>query len=236
MFSSPPKIIFQPTFARYSRLLIKEQFYKYYLNSIIVAVSGTALALLLGSLFAFAFEMFEFRLNKLLFSTVLITRAYMPFTTALPIIIAAHRLGLLDTRILLILFYSSWTIPLVMYIMRNFFHSIPREISESAQLDGCTMLGVFSRIIIPLSAPGLIAIAVLIFIYCWNEFLFALIATSFDARTAPVMLVAFKESELEVHWGELSTLGLLTIGPAFAFMLLLKKYLISGLTAGAVSD
>jgi multiple sugar transport system permease protein len=143
-------------------------------------------------------------------------------------------LGLLDKKILLILAYTAFQLPLALYVLRNFFGMIPVEIQESAELDGCSPLGVLIRIILPLSGPGLLAAFILTFVFNWNEFLFALVATSFDARTAPVVLTVFLESESSLHWSELSTLGFCMTFPVLIFTIFLNEYLIKVLLAGSV--
>lgn len=206
----------------------------YFVNSAIIVTASTVLTLVLGSMLAFAFSNFRFRGSKLLFYVVLLTRTYPPVTTLIPIYFMITRLGLFDTKIGLILVYVGFEIPLVTLCLRVFFSEVPKAIQESAVIDGCSMLQVFYRIVLPLSSPGIVAAGVLIFILNWNEFMFALTLTSFEAKTAPVALMAFMETESRVHWGVIAALGTATMTPVLVFSLLFGRFLVRGLTLGAL--
>jgi multiple sugar transport system permease protein len=159
---------------------------------------------------------------------------FPPVTTVIPIFVIFYYLKLLDTRIGLIIIFTAFHIPLAMWILRSFFQGIPKEVQESAVLDGCSPLDVLMRIIVPLSIPGLLASGVLTFILTWNEFLFALVLTSFEAKTIPVAIATFVESEGRIQWGSMAALGTIAISPMVVFMVFMHKYLIKGLTAGAL--
>jgi multiple sugar transport system permease protein len=159
---------------------------------------------------------------------------YPPVTTLIPVFFAIQYMGLHDTRTAVILAYAGFQIPFVIWIMKAFFEDIPRDIIESASLDGANLLTTFRKMIIPLSLPGILATGILVFVLNWNEFLFALVLTSYDAKTAPVAVASFAETEGMLQWGTLSVLGVLTIFPILIIMLFLRKYLIKGLLIGAV--
>jgi len=234
LFVIPPKFFFQSTFDFYKRILADKKEYIVFLNSAVVASAATILALIIGSLGAFAFTHFKFALKKTLFFLVLLTRMYPPIATLIPIYFMLKYLNLLDTRLGLIVVYTGFQIPLVVWLMRSFFVKIPKAIQESALLDGCSTMAMFIRIVVPLSAPGLAAVGIVIFVLSWNEFLFALVLTSFNARTAPVAVASWYVVENSLEWEMLCAIGLLTTVPMFGFMAVCGKYLIRGLTLGAL--
>lgn len=234
MFASPPRFIFNPDFRYYVEILFKKGFIRYYGNSFLVSAIATFLAIFVGSLASYAFVKYKFTVATVAFFLIVFTRAFMPATTIIPLYMAARALNLLDTKLLLILAYTGFQLPLAVLVTTNFFRDIPHVILESAELDGLTQAGIFFRIVLPLSRAGLFAAGLLIFIFCWNEFLFALVTTSFDARTATVALTGFVESETTIHWGELSTLGVFMSIPVVVFALVFNKLLLSGILAGAV--
>lgn len=234
LFATSPKFLFKPTIQYYNKVFIEERYYLFYGNSLLVASAATGGTLGVASLAAFAFVRFRFQGSTLLIFFILLSRMYMPITTAIPVYMAAAHVGLLDTRTLLILVYIGGQLPLAIYVLRNFFGEIPKSILESAEVDGCTPIGTLVRIILPLSVPALIATSMLVFLFCWNEFLFALITTSFRAKTAPVVLGSYLETESTVFWGELAAIGFSTTLPTVIFMVLFKRYLIKGFLRGAV--
>ena len=234
VFSTPPKFFFPANFNGYIDIIIKQKYFRYYVNSIIVSLFSTILCLAFGTLGAFAFSTFRFLGQKILFLIILITRMYPPVTTLIPVFFAIKYFGLYDTRTALILAFAGFQIPFVIWVMKAFFDEIPRELIESASLDGASLLTTFRKIILPLSLPGLLASGILVFVLNWNEFLFALVLTSSKAKTAPVAVASFVETEGMLQWGTISVLGILTVFPILIITLFLRKYLMKGLLMGAV--
>ncbi len=185
-------------------------------------------------MFSYGFVHIKFRGKKILLFSILITRMFPPVTTLIPVYMIEGKWGLADTRIGLILPYISFQIPLIIWIMNEFMFQIPKEIEESAALDGCTAGKMFRYINVPLSMPGITASGILAFIYNWNELMFAVILTSYNARTLPVILKAFTESEGSLQWSAASAIGVITLLLIVLFFLLMNKYLVKGLVAGAV--
>jgi multiple sugar transport system permease protein len=140
---------------------------------------------------------------------------------------------LIDTRWALIVSYLTFSIPLSIWMMTGFFADVPRELEESAMIDGCTRLGAFFRVNLPIAAPGLAATAILSFIYCWNEFLYAVILTGRDARTLPVTITSFMTNKA-ILWGRIAASGSLVLVPVLIFALLAQRYLVRGLSRGAI--
>ncbi len=234
LFETPPKLITKPDYDTYDKIFIQERFYRFFQNSFIIASGATLLALLIGSLATFAFTQWKFRGREALFITSLVGRMFPPVTTLIPIYLIIKFMRLLDSHLALILIYAAFLLPLVILILRDFFQNVPSEICECARLDGCSHVQLFIRIVLPLSVNGLLATGVLCFVEAWNEFLFALILTSFKAKTAPVILGTFIENEGMLQWGALAALGVCTIMPTILFMVFLQKFLIKGLTLGAL--
>lgn len=141
---------------------------------------------------------------------------------------------MMDQVITLIIFEAAVRLPLVVWVMRGFLRGIPVELIDAAMLDGCTLIGAFFRIVLPLSVPGLVAVGVICFIDTWNAFLVPLVLTNFDAITAPVALLSYAETEEQLVWGVIAAGGFLTILPILLFALLLHRFLLRGLTAGAI--
>jgi multiple sugar transport system permease protein len=234
LFETPPRMITKPTMSTYDDILIQKKFYRFFVNSIIISVAATILALALGSLAAYAFSQWKFRAKEGVFFLSLIGRMFPPFTTLIPIYLMIKFARLMDTHIALILIYIAFLLPLVLLILREFFSNVPVEICECARIDGCNSFQIFLRMVLPLSVNGLLAAGVLCFVNAWNEFLFALILTSFRAKTAPVALGTFVEGEGMIQWGQLGVLGMCTILPTILFMVFMQKFLIRGLTLGAL--
>jgi len=234
IFEYPVGFSFKPTLEAYRRLFTFGEYYKFFINSFLVATGATVLSLTIGSLAAFAFVFFPFRGKGALLFASLFTRMYPPVSTIIPIFFIMRYMRLLDTPQALLIVYTGFNIPLALLIMKTFFADIPSAIQESALLDGCSPLGLFVRVVLPLSWPGLIASALLVFVFSWNEFIFALVLTSFRAKTAPVAIMAFIETEAMVRWNTVAALGLVTVLPAVLFTVLLHKFLVRGLTVGAV--
>lgn len=231
--SFPPKWIFQPTLQNYVDIFKTSPLIRFLLNSIIVASTNTVLSLGLGSLTAYGLARFKFRGSENLSFWILSIRMMPPVATIIPIYIIMKKVRLLDTPWALIIIYLSFNLPFVVWMMKGFFEDIPRAIEESALIDGCSEFAVFRKIALPLVAPGLAATAVLIFIFSWNEFLFALILTGTRAVTLPVGIIGFMK-ETGINWGYMAAGGMLALVPVVIFTILVQKHLIKGLTMGAL--
>ena len=232
-FSLPPVWIFTPTLQNYREVLAGGQFEKYFVNSLVVALSTTAIALFLGGLAAYGFSRFRFRGAFWLRMSALIPQMLPPITIIVPLYVLFNGLKLLDTRWALIISYLTFTIPLAIWMMIGFFDDVPIELEEAAMIDGCTRLGALIRVSLPLVAPGLAATAILAFLYCWNEFLYAVILTGREARTLPVTITSFMTNKA-ILWGRIAASGSMVLVPVLAFALLAQRYLVRGLSRGAI--
>ena len=231
--SFPPKWIFDPTLKNYVDILNTSPLVDYALNSLIVASLNTLLCLIVGSMAAYGLARFKFRGADNLAFWILSIRMMPPVAAIIPIYILMKNLRLLDTPWCLVITYLTFNLPFVVWMMKGFFEEIPREIEESALIDGCSDFSVFFRIALPLVAPGLAATAIMVFIFSWNEFLFALILTGTKAVTLPVGIIGYMK-ETGINWGYMTAGGILALIPVIVFMILVQKHLVKGLTLGAL--
>jgi multiple sugar transport system permease protein len=203
-------------------------------NSVIVSLGTTLVAMLFGTLAAYAFARFNIPAKRGLLLAVLGTQLLPAISTVIPLFRMLKTAGLLDTLWALILAYSSFSLPFVVWIMAGYFQSVPRELEEAAYIDGASRFQSFLRIALPLAAPGLAATAIFTLLNAWDEFFFALIFTStYSAKTAPVALAEFIGRH-SVNWGMLVTGGFLASLPPIVLSLVFYRYIVSGLSAGGL--
>ena len=236
-FASPPAWFwFSPTLDHYYDAFVTRSFGQYLITSAIVAVSSTIIALIIGTLAAYSLARFRlpYNLDNKLSLWILSTRMFPAIVTAVPLFLMMRDLRLLNTRLALIIVYTAFNLPFVVWMMRGFFAELPRDLEEAALVDGDSRLGALWRIVLPLVAPGLVATAVFCLIVSWNEFLFALVLTQTDeAMTLPVG-IAGRVTQYEIKWGVMSAAGAVAIVPILVFALAVQKYLVRGLSLGAV--
>jgi multiple sugar transport system permease protein len=232
-FAVPPVWVFMPTLQNYREVLAGADFLKYLGNSVIVAISSTFIAVLLGALAAYGFSRFRFRGSFWLRMSVLIPQILPPITIIVPLYVLFNGLNLIDSLWALIISYLTFTIPLSVWMLVGFFDDVPMELEESAMIDGCTRFEALIRVNLPITAPGLVATAILGFIYCWNEFLYAVILTGRDARTLPVTITSFMTNKA-ILWGRIAASGSMVLIPVLVFALIAQRYLVRGLARGAV--
>lgn len=208
---------------------------KFLANSAIIALSSTFLTTIMGAMAAYALAKtyLSFQLRRGLMLWILVTRIFPPITTIIPYYVIIKNLGLSDTHIAVIVTYVAYGLPFVIWLMLGFFQDLPSDIEKAAIVDGCSMWQRFRQIVLPLTLPGLAVTAIFAFIYAWNEFLYASILTSFNAKTLPVMVSTFM-SDQYLRWGEMSAMGSMMIIPVMIFAMATQRYLVRGLTFGAV--
>jgi len=229
----PPVWIFEPTLDHFRTLFLEKEVLRSFTNSLVVATSSTLLALLVGVPAAYAFARFEFRGKESLAFYFLSSRMTPPIAMIVPFFLISRDLGLLDTRLVLILAYTAFNFAFVVWLLRGFFAEIPNEIDEAALVDGCSRFGAFLRVVLPLAVPGIASAGIICFIFSWNEFLFALVLTSMNAKTLPVAAAGFVTDRL-VLWGNLCAMAVVIFVPVMIFAVLTRKQLIRGMTLGAV--
>lgn len=216
---------------------VREEFLKRFFNSTIISVSASALAVALGSLAAYGLSRFSYRFGFMRNSDIsfffLSQLILPPVVLALPFLVLYKELALLDTRIGMIAIYTLMVLPIVIWIMRDQFASVPVELEEAALVDGLSIWGVFLRIVMPLVLPGMVAAFILSLVLCWNEYFFAALLTATDAKTLPVMIASQTGSQ-GINWWSMAALSAAGILPLVFIGVLLEKHIIKGMTAGAV--
>lgn len=232
IFAWPPKWLFVPTIENYTGLW-EGDFPKSFANSLIVSVGSTAIAILLGVPGAYALSRMDMGKSNQLSILILASRMAPPIAFTIPYFLAYRYIGLLDSRLGLIIIYLTFNLSLVVWLMRSFFDATPRALEEAAWIDGASLWQSFVKIILPLSGPGLAATAILCFLYSWNDFFFALILTRTEATTAPVAIVNFMNYE-GWAWGKIAAGGAMVMLPVLVFSFLVRRFLIQGMTAGAI--
>ncbi len=229
----PSVWIFTPTLDNFKNLFKNYPVAPYLVNSIIVTTASVLLALLLGSLAGYALATYRFRFKEAIANWMLSVRFVPAMASVIPLFLIVNRLRLNDTYSVLVIAYLVFNVPFATWILRGFFEEIPLEIQEAALIDGASHANVLRLIILPLAAPGVFATAALLVIQTWNEFMLAMFLTSEHARTLPTITSQF-QTVRGVMWGEMTALGVLTTLPVFVFAILARKYLIRGLTFGAL--
>lgn len=232
LLASPPVWWFRPTLENYAQVFADPRVLHAVGNSLVIAVCSTGLAVLLGAPAAFALARFEFRGKSDLWFWFISNRFISPIVLALPIYILARDAHMLDTRIVLILVYITFILPIVIWIATDQFRSIPRDLEEAARLEGASQLTIFLKIYLPLGLPGIAVAAIFGFIFSWNELLYALVLTRRFAETAPVVATSFM-SGYELPWGKIMATGTVIVLPVTIFALLVSRHMVRGLTMGA---
>jgi multiple sugar transport system permease protein len=215
----------------------RDEFLKRFENSILASVGASILAVVIGSLAAYGLSRFQYKFgpwrNKDISFFFLSQLILPPVVLAMPFLVLYKELALLDTKIGLILVYTLMVLPIVIWIMRDQFDTIPQELEQAALVDGCTVWGAFFRIVLPIALPGMVAAFILSVVLCWNEYFFAALLTSTDAKTLPVM-VASQTGSQGINWWSMAALSTAAIAPLVLIGLFLERYIVKGLTAGAV--
>lgn len=207
--------------------------YQYFLNSVVVTSVSTVASVVLAAFAAYALARLRPKGHRLLGLLILSVRMLPPIALVVPLFLIASRLQLLDTRLALILPYIALNVPLATWMLQGFFLDLPRELEESALVDGCGHLRAFVRIILPLAGPGLAAVSVFSFILSWSDLVLALPLTRSNAATLPVLASSVRTEE-GVQFGQLGVIAMLIFIPVALFTVLARKWLVRGVTAGAV--
>lgn len=222
-----------PTFENYHKVLFESNIPRYFLNSVIISVGSTALALLLAIFASYGFARFEFRGKPLLQSFVLVGQLLPTAAIIVPLFITLRVLGLVNTYWGLILVYMIITLPLSVWMLTSYFKSIPVELEEAAIIDGASRIGILFRITLPLSTPGLVAVVVYAFVTTWNEFVFALcFATDSSVKTLPIGLAEFS-TEFNTDWGAVMAASVVMTLPIALLFFSMQRLFVGGMTAGA---
>ena len=228
--SWPPKIFFEPTLENYRKVFGEQDFLKYFINSSIVGVVSVVLSLLLGLPAAYSIARFT---QRKLAVFILLARLMPGISFLMPWYIIFSRLNLMDSYTALILSHMLIALPIVVWIMSSYFQAIPPEMEESAMVDGATRQHAFMVIILPLCGPGIITATTLSFIFSWNNFMFSQVLSMEKTKTLPIAVYNFL-SYAEVDWGGVMAAAVAIMTPAIILTMIFQKYVVKGLTMGAV--
>jgi multiple sugar transport system permease protein len=234
IFAVPPKFLFDPTFQHYVALMTKwGGFFHGLVNSLIITTGATVLAVTLSVMAGFIYSRYRSALMTGSVVFLIVVRLIPPIVVTLPLFPVVNWLRLNDTHSALILLYATFFISLGTLLMRTFIDQVPRELDEAALIDGAGRVRILTGIIVPLVAPGMLAVAVFVVVYAWNEFLFAFIFTATNAKTAPLVISEMIGSIDGVDWGVLFAASTVQLVPVLVFVVLMHRYLVAGLTVGA---
>ena len=216
---------------------VRNEFVLRFTNSVVMGVGASLLAVLIGSLAAYGLSRFQYKFlwmrNRDISFFFLSQLILPPVVLALPFLVLYKELALLDTHFGLTMLYTLTVLPIVIWIMKDQFDTIPTELDEAAQVDGLGPWGTFFRIILPIALPGMVAAFILSLILCWNEYFFAALLTSTDAKTLPV-LVASQTGSQGINWWTMAAVSTAAIAPLVVIGVILERYIVKGLTAGSV--
>lgn len=230
IMAMPPQWTFTPTFSNYVEVFEGQDFGRFIWNSFLIATGSTAFGLLLG--LPAAFSIARYKQHGLGFA-ILIARIVPGITFLIPWFMLFVRLKMVDTLPALVLSHMLVTMPFIVWVMIAFFEGIPGDLIEAARVDGCTEQSAFVRVVLPISGPGIITASILAFIFSWNNFMFSVILTGAKTKTLPVAIFNFL-SYSEINWGGLMAAAVIITLPVMLIALATQKYIVRGLTAGAV--
>jgi multiple sugar transport system permease protein len=234
IFALTPKLFFTPTLDNYREAFQSKGFDKNLINSIVVALVSTAIALAVGVPAAYSLSRRSGRLQGVYLLLLLGARLLPAMVLSVPLFLLAYNLGLSGTYIAVIAAYLTFSIPFTVWMMRGFFMAVPSSLDEAARLDGCSQFGAFFRIVLPLTRGGLAATSVFCLINSWNEFLFALILTSRNTATIPVAVPNLL-TPIGTFWGQIAAVGTVTVLPVVIFAFAVQRYMVAGMTGGAIA-
>jgi len=234
IFAVPPKFVFSPTLQHYVQLWNGwGVFFGGLLNSTIITAGATIIAITASTAAGYVYSRYSSRMLNASVMFLIIVRLIPPIVVTLPLFPIINAIGLNDTHIVLMVLYATFFVSLGTVLMRTFIDQIPRELDEAAQIDGAGRMTILRRVIVPLAAPGILAVAVFVVVFAWNEFLFAFIFTGTNAKTAPLVISEMIGSIDGVDWGVLFAASTVQLIPVLLFVIFMNRYLVAGLTAGA---
>lgn len=232
IFSSSPSFFFAPTLENYRQAFLEKGFTDNLLNSTIVGVVSTGIALLVGV--PAAYSLSRVRKGETFMMALLAARLLPAMVLAVPLFVLASSLGVRDSYFALIAAHLTFALPFTVWMMRGFFLAVPISLDEAARLDGCGEWGTFLRVILPIVKPGLASTGIFCLINSWNEFLFALVLTGRHTQTLPVAIPSLI-TPIGTSWGQVAAVGTITILPVLIIAFIVQKHIVAGMTGGAVS-
>lgn len=234
ILTSPPLFLWEPTLQNYEQVLRTSNFLPALWNSLATSLGAVLLSLAAGTPTAYAMARIRFRGRATVYYALLMMRMLPPIAVLIPMFMLFDTFGLKNSSFSLVLAYSTFSLPLVVWVMRSFFEDLPLEIEEAATMDGASRWVIFTRIVLPLSRPGMVAIGILCLLTAWNDFLFAAVLTNNATQTLPVLLASYSTADDGVEWGRLAAAGMLVVAPVLLISMAAQRHLISGLSSGAM--
>ena len=235
VFTPRPRWIpLNPTLRNFVNILGETPFPRYFLNSVVVAFVTMLLALVVTVFAGYALSRYRFRGKRAFSLWLLVSQMFPPMLLVIPIFILMLKLGLYNTYASLIITYGTFALPFSTWMLKAYFDTVPLDLEEAAMVDGCTRLQALARVVLPLAAPGIVTVALFVFILAWQEYMFALTLTrTTDMRTLPVGISLFL-GEYRVLWGSLMAGSVVVTAPVILLFSYLQRYIVQGLTLGAV--
>ncbi|MBE3556081.1 MAG: carbohydrate ABC transporter permease [Firmicutes bacterium] len=226
----PPSFWFKPTLSNYSNVFEQQEFGKFFINSLAIGVGSTFFGLLLGLPAAYAIARYN---QGRLATLILLARMIPGISLLIPWFIMFRALHLTDTYLALILTHMLVGVPFIVWVMIPFFEAIPKELDEAGRVDGGSTLQVFLHVILPISGPGIVTASIMAFIYSWNNFMFSVVLAANNTKTLPVAIYNFI-SYAQIDWGGLMAAAVVITLPVLIIAILTQRFIVAGLTAGAV--
>ncbi len=237
IFEVPPSFVFTPTLQNYTRLWqVWPDLFGNMLNSLIITTGATLLTVVVSSLAGYVYARYSTRLLTGSAFFMIFVRMLPPIVITLPLFPVVSWLRLHDTHIVLILLYSAFFVSLGTWIMRAFIAQLPRELEEAAFVDGASLWQTLRMVVLPLAAQGIIASAIFVLIFAWNEYIFALVFTTRSAKTTPLVIAEMLGTAEGVEWGVLFAAATIQLLPLLIMVVALQRFIVAGLTAGAVKN
>ena len=234
IFATPPKLFFSPTLDNYVVAFLDKGFLTNLRNSVVVAVASTLVALLVGIPAAYNLTRHRSRFQGAFLLALLAARLLPAMVLSVPLFVIAAKIGISGSYSAVVAAHLTFSIPFTVWMMRGFFMAVPTALDEAARLDGCNEVSAFFRIVLPLTKGGIAATAIFLLINSWNEFLFALILTGRDTETLPVAIPNLL-TPIGTFWGQIAAVATVTVVPVCVFAFAVQKYMVTGLTGGALA-
>ncbi len=231
MFNSTPNLGWTPTLENYIIVLSRADFVSAFVNSLFTCSGAVALSLLLGVPAAYTIARFQFRGSSILLFSLLIMRMLPPIAILIPMFLLLTKLGLANTHLALIFAYTTFCLPMVVWVTRGYFATLPLELEECAWIDGASRFTAFRQIALPLARPGVFAAAILSLLLAWNDFLFAAVLTNSSTRTLPVLLAGYSGSDTGVDWGPMTASAVVVVLPVVLFALAAQRRVVGGISS-----
>lgn len=232
-FALPPSLFFTPIWAHHAEIWTTSGFRAAFFNSILVTILGILLAITIAIFTAYALNRLRFRGKRMLMAWLLLAYMLPEFLFIIPMYSLYQKIGLYDTHFGLALVYQVFVLPFSVWLLRSFFQEIPAELDDASRIDGCSYLQTLRHIYLPVSAPGIAATAILAAIWIWNELTIALALTFSNAETVTVAVASFR-GYASIAWGPMTAASITAIVPMLLFAAIAQKYIVKGLTLGAV--